>query len=79
MMVEDEEAAAEPAAAPEPSTPSSSSSSSSSSGGAEGGKGYPSVTKWESGIARTGPANQISLTKWKDIVKVNRGKANTLL
>ena len=81
MMVEDEEPAAEPAAAStpsEPSTPSSSSSSSSSSGGAEGGKGYPSVTKWESGATR-GPANQIGLTKWADIVKINRGKANTLL
>jgi hypothetical protein len=40
---------------------------------------YPTVTKWESGVARTGPANQIGLTKWSDIVKVNRGKANTLL
>lgn len=40
---------------------------------------YPQVTKWESGVARTGPANQIGLTKWKDIVKINRGKANTLL
>lgn len=40
---------------------------------------YPTVTKWETGIARTGPANQIGLTKWKDIVKTNRGKANTLL
>ena len=41
--------------------------------------GYPTVTKWETGVARTGPANQIGLTKWRDIVKVNRGKANTLL
>jgi len=40
---------------------------------------YPTVTKWESGVARTGPANQIGLTKWRDIVKINRGKANTLL
>jgi len=47
---------------------------------AGGGKAaYPTVTKWESGVARTGPANQIGLTKWKDIVKINRGKANTLL
>jgi len=46
--------------------------------GGGGGK-YPSVTKWETGLARTGPANQVTLTKWKDIVKVNRGKANTLL
>lgn len=49
-------------------------------GGGGGGKQtYPQVTKWESGVARTGPANQIGLTKWKDIVKTNRGKANTLL
>ena len=39
---------------------------------------YPTVTKWESGVSR-GPANQIGLTKWADIVKVTRGKANTLL
>lgn len=52
-------------------------------GGADGGGGgtsseYPTVTKWESGATR-GPANQIGLTKWKDTVKINRGKANTLL
>lgn len=39
---------------------------------------YPTVTKWETGLTR-GPANQIGLTKWSDIVKLNRGKANTLL
>ena len=39
---------------------------------------YPTVTKWESGATR-GPANQIGNTKWSDIVKVTRGKANTLL
>jgi hypothetical protein len=50
-----------------------------SGGGGGAASEYPTVTKWESGVARTGPANQISLTKWKDIVKVNRGKANTLL
>ena len=53
-------------------------------GGADGGGGggtkpaYPTVTKWESGVTR-GPANKIGLTKWRDIVKVTRGKANTLL
>jgi hypothetical protein len=51
-------------------------------GAAAGGGGaaaeYPTVTKWESGATR-GPANQIGLTKWRDIVKINRGKANTLL
>lgn len=39
---------------------------------------YPTVTKWESGVTR-GPANQIAVVKWADIVKVTRGKANTLL
>jgi hypothetical protein len=39
---------------------------------------YPTITKWESGVTR-GPANQIGLVKWADIVKINRGKANTLL
>lgn len=50
-------------------------------GGATGGGAkpkYPTVTKWESGVTR-GPANQIGLTKWRDIVKITRGKANTLL
>jgi hypothetical protein len=51
-----------------------------SGGGGGGGAkpAYPTVTKWETGLTR-GPANQIGLTKWKDIVKINRGKANTLL
>lgn len=49
-------------------------------GGGGGAKpAYPTVTKWESGVARTGPANQIGLTKWSEIVKLTRGKANTLL
>jgi len=48
-------------------------------GGGGGAKpAYPTVTKWESGVTR-GPANKIGLTKWRDIVKVTRGKANTLL
>jgi hypothetical protein len=51
-------------------------------GGASTGGGtkpaYPTVTKWETGVAR-GPANQIALSKWSDIVKLTRGKANTLL
>jgi hypothetical protein len=46
-------------------------------GGGEAAE-YPTVTKWESGVTR-GLANQIGLTKWRDIVKVTRGKANTLL
>ena len=51
---------------------------SSGGGGGGGGAAYPTVTKWESGVTR-GPANQIGLTKWSEIVKLNRGKANTLL
>jgi hypothetical protein len=44
-----------------------------------GGQGYPNVTKWESGVER-GPANQIGVTKWSDVVgsKLQRGKANPL-
>lgn len=50
-----------------------------STGGGGGDKPpYPTVTKWETGLNR-GPANQIANTKWSDIVKLNRGKANTLL
>ena len=49
------------------------------SGGGGGAKpAYPTVTKWESGATR-GVANQIGLTKWRDIYKITRGKANTLL
>jgi hypothetical protein len=44
-----------------------------------GGSGYPAVGKWESGVTR-GPANQIGVTKWSDVVGANlkRGKANQL-
>jgi hypothetical protein len=44
-----------------------------------GGQGYPTVGKWESGVTR-GPANQIGVTKWSDIVgsTLKRGKGNPL-
>jgi hypothetical protein len=45
--------------------------------GSSGSKqGYPEVGKWESGTGREGPANQIGVTKWSDIVgsKVSRNK-----
>lgn len=61
---------------------------------AKGGKGYPSVTKWETGIKR-GKGNPVGNTKWiqgHTVGKANpsgqrdkwttglvRGKANTLL
>jgi len=38
------------------------------------------ANKWESGVSR-GPANQIAVTKWSEIVgsKISRGKANPLM
>lgn len=44
-----------------------------------GGQGYPEVGKWESGVTR-GPANQIGVTKWSDIVGsvLKRSKSNPL-
>lgn len=48
--------------------------------GSTGSKqGYPEVGKWESGVTR-GPANQVGVTKWSDIVGslLKRGKANPL-
>lgn len=41
-----------------------------------GGAGYPTVTKWETGLTR-GPSNPVTSAKRQD--KVTRGKANTLL
>jgi len=44
-----------------------------------GGGGYPTVTKWETGLTRS-VANQIDYKpKWKDLYKITRGKSNTLL
>ena len=44
-----------------------------------GGGAYPTVTKWETGLTRS-VANQIDYkAKWKDLNKITRGKANTLL
>lgn len=48
--------------------------------GSSGSKeGYPEVGKWESGVTR-GPANQVGVTKWSDIVgsTLKRGPANQL-
>jgi len=47
--------------------------------GGGGGSAYPTVTKWETGLTRS-VANQIDYkAKWKDLYKITRGKANTLL
>lgn len=49
------------------------------SGKQSGGQGYPQVGKWDGGVTR-GPANQIGVTKWADVVgaKLTRGKGNQL-
>ena len=48
-------------------------------GGGGAAAPYPTVTKYELGLARS-VANQIdSKSKWKDLYKITRGKANTLL
>jgi hypothetical protein len=47
--------------------------------GGSTGAAYPTVTKWETGLTRS-VANQIDYkAKWKDLNKITRGKANTLL
>lgn len=44
-----------------------------------GTTGYPTVTKWETGLTR-GVANTIDdKVTWKSLNKLVRGKANTLL
>ena len=49
------------------------------SGGGSGGGTYPSVTKWETGVARS-VANTIDdKVTWSSLYKITRGKANTLL
>jgi len=46
---------------------------------AAGSTGYPTVTKWETGLTRS-VANQIDpKSTWKSLNKITRGKANTLL
>lgn len=46
---------------------------------AGGGATYPTVTKWETGLARS-VANTIDdKVTWKSLNKLTRGKANTLL
>jgi hypothetical protein len=48
-------------------------------GGGGGGAAYPTVTKWETGLARS-VANTIDdKVTWKSLNKLTRGKANTLL
>lgn len=87
--IDEADSLASPSTSNQTSTPSSATSSTPSSGspasGEPEGKGamdfppYPEVGHWESGVTR-GPANQIGVTKWEDVVgsKLTRGKANPL-
>lgn len=73
--IEEQNSTTEPAAGTDPSSAQPKTGTSST-----GNKqGYPEVGKWESGVTR-GPANQISTTKWSDVVgsSLKRGKANPL-
>lgn len=48
-------------------------------GGTTAGAAYPTVTKWETGLARS-VANTIDdKVTWSSLYKITRGKANTLL
>lgn len=48
-------------------------------GAGGGGKGYPAVTKWETGLTR-GVANSIDpKSKWSALYTIKRGKGNMLL
>lgn len=44
-----------------------------------GGSTYPTVTKWETGLARSFANTIDDKTTWKSLNKITRGKANTLL
>jgi hypothetical protein len=44
-----------------------------------GGEGYPTVTKWETGLVRSNANTIDDKVTWKSLNKLVRGKANTLL
>lgn len=44
-----------------------------------GGGGYPTVTKWETGLVRSNANTIDDKVTWKSLNKLVRGKANTLL
>lgn len=43
------------------------------------GGGYPTVTKWETGLTRSFANTIDDKVTWKSLNKLTRGKANTLL
>ena len=44
-----------------------------------GGATYPTVTKWETGIARSVANTLDAKVTWKSLNKITRGKGNTLI
>ena len=44
-----------------------------------GGQAYPTVTKWETGIARSHANTIDDKVTWRSLYKITRVKANTLL
>lgn len=44
-----------------------------------GGEGYPTVTKWETGLTRSVANTLDDKVTWSSLYKITRGKANTLL
>jgi hypothetical protein len=50
-----------------------------SGGAGAAGGGYPTVTKWESGLARSVANTLDSKVKWNSLYKITRGKGNTLI
>ena len=48
-------------------------------GDSSGGVGYPTVTKWETGLTRSGANTVDDKVTWSSLYKITRGKANTLL
>jgi hypothetical protein len=93
MGIEEQEDGVESTPEPVASVPSSGGGGSVGGGETGGGQGYPTVTKWDSGVKRgkanpvgntkwdlgltRGKANQLGVTKWES--GVTRGKGNTLL
>ena len=47
--------------------------------GGGGGTAYPTVTKWETGLARSVANTVDDKVTWSSLYKITRGKGNTLL
>lgn len=49
------------------------------SGDSGGGTTYPTVTKWETGLARSVANTLDDKVTWSSLYKITRGKGNTLI